>query len=189
MRCLNKFGLKHGIGSAFAGRYMKHNHDYISFNNIGTIQIERAHRTGAPTTTQRERTVVVKVALFKDHDTIIWAAWTVKLKGVFDIEDFFERMISQQKELLPDMREAHERSKHFILLVSILRPPDYRCRIHGRCRHLWRSLRHAEASILHCYYVQDICNLFLIPLFATNVNKGASDCYYYCHRVIRRTIS
>ena len=80
-------------------------------DQVGALQIERAHRTGAPTTTQRERTIVVKFASFKDRDTIIRAARTVKPKGFFFNEDFSQRVISRRKELLPDMREARERGK------------------------------------------------------------------------------
>ena len=80
-------------------------------DQVGALQIERAHRTGAPTTTQRERTIVVKFASFKDRDTIIRAARTVKPKGFFFDEDFSQRVISRRKELLPDMREARERGK------------------------------------------------------------------------------
>ena len=73
-------------------------------DQVGALQIERA-----PTTTQRERTIVVKFASFKDRDTIIRAARTVKPKGFFFNEDFSQRVISRRKELLPDMREARER--------------------------------------------------------------------------------
>ncbi len=45
------------------------------------------------------------------RDTIIRAARTVKPKGFFFNEDFSQRVISRQKELLPDMREARERGK------------------------------------------------------------------------------
>ena len=61
-------------------------------DQVGALQIERAHRTGAPTTTQRERTIVVKFASFKDRDTIIRAARTVKPKGFFFNEDFSQRV-------------------------------------------------------------------------------------------------
>ena len=78
-------------------------------DQVGALQIERAHRTGAPTTTQCERTIVVKFASFKDRDTIIRAARTVKPNGFFFNEDFSQRVISRRKELLPDMRKARER--------------------------------------------------------------------------------
>ena len=80
-------------------------------DQVGALQIEQAHRTGAPTTTQRERTIVVKFASFKDRDTIIRAARMVKPKGFFFNEDFSQRVISRRKELLPDMRQARERGK------------------------------------------------------------------------------
>ena len=80
-------------------------------DQVSALQIERAHRTGAPTTTQRERTIVVKFGSFKDRDTIIRAARTVKPKGYFFNEDFSQRVITRRKELLPDMREARERGK------------------------------------------------------------------------------
>ena len=67
------------------------------------MQIERAHHTGAPTTTQRDRTIVDKFGSFKDRDTIIRAARTVKPKGYFFNEDFSQRVITRRKELLPDM--------------------------------------------------------------------------------------
>ena len=51
-------------------------------DQVGALQIERAHRTGGPTTTQREWTIVVKFASFKDRNTIIRAARTVKPKGL-----------------------------------------------------------------------------------------------------------
>ena len=74
-------------------------------DQVGALQIERAQRTGAPTTTQCERTIVVKFASFKDRDTIIRAARSVKPKGFFFNVDFSQRVISRRKELLPDMRE------------------------------------------------------------------------------------
>ena len=80
-------------------------------DQVGALQIERAHRTGAPTTTQRERTIVVKFASFKDRDTIIRSARTVKPKGFFFNEDFSQRVISRRKELLPDMRRGSSRAR------------------------------------------------------------------------------
>ena len=47
-------------------------------DQVSHIHIERAHRTGAPTTTQRERTIVVKFASFIDRDTINRAERSVK---------------------------------------------------------------------------------------------------------------
>ena len=77
---------------------------------VDTLKIERAHRTGA-TTAQRDRTIVVKFSSFKERDAIIREARTVKPRGVYVNEDYSQRVITRRKELLPQMREARERGK------------------------------------------------------------------------------
>ena len=81
---------------------------------VDALQIERAHRTGA-TAAQRDRTIVVKLSSFKERDSIIRAARTV---GPYVNEDYSQRVITRRKELLPQMREAHERGRVRIAYLS-----------------------------------------------------------------------
>ena len=76
---------------------------------VRSLAIERAHRTGGKT--NRDRTIVVKFASFKARDTILQAARAAKPRGVYVNEDFSMRVVNRRKELIPEMRAARDIGK------------------------------------------------------------------------------
>ena len=76
---------------------------------VRSLAIERAHRTGGKT--DRDRTIVVKFASFKARDAILQAARAAKPRGVYVNEDFSMRVVNRRKELIPEMRAARDIGK------------------------------------------------------------------------------
>ena len=109
-------------------------------------------------------------------------------KGFFDNKDFFERVISQRKEL-PDMREAHERGKKMFCLSPsfdhLTTDVDYADDV-VIFEDLFDTVRQASfTATMFMIFVY----LYFTQLFAAYVNKRASDCYHYCHRDIVMPLS
>ena len=76
---------------------------------VRSLAIERAHRTGGKT--DRDRTIVVKFASFKARDAVLQAARAAKPRGVYVNEDFSMRVVNRRKELIPEMRAARDIGK------------------------------------------------------------------------------
>ena len=85
---------------------------------VRSLAIERAHRTGGKT--DRDRTIVVKFASFKARDAVLQAARAAKPRGVYVNEDFSMRVVNRRRELLPEMRAAGEHGKSMYLSLDKL---------------------------------------------------------------------
>ena len=105
---------------------------------VRSLAIERAHRTGGKT--DRDRTIVVKFASFKARDAVLQAARAAKPRGVYVNEDFSMRVVNRRKELIPEMRAANLSSKtgssassdllHYLVVIatiSALHPQSIFC--------------------------------------------------------------
>ena len=72
------------------------------------IEVERAHRTGNPTTVpgDRPRTIVVKVLKFKDNVDVLERAKNLRGMYIFLNEDYLEAVSQKRKKLIPAMKAA-----------------------------------------------------------------------------------
>ena len=91
-----------------ASSYVENNLKMLT-EQMRSLAIERAHRTGGKS--DRDRTIVVKFASFKAKDAVLQAARSAKPRGVYINEDFSMRVVNRRKELLLEMRAAHEIGK------------------------------------------------------------------------------
>lgn len=80
-------------------------------DQVTSMGIERAHRSGGAPNADHPRTIVVKFTTFKSRDAVLQAARATKPRGVYVNEDFSSRVMGRRKELLPEMRAARERGK------------------------------------------------------------------------------
>ena len=74
-----------------------------------SLTIERAHGTGRHTSSGR--TVVVKLASFKDRSQVLKWAKTMKPAGIFINEDFSKKVMEKRKSLMPEMIRQRQISR------------------------------------------------------------------------------
>jgi len=78
------------------------------------IELERAHRTGKPSSSlpsTRPRPIVAKFLRYKDKLEVLGKAKALKGTNIFINEDFPEAVRQKRKELLPAMRTARAEGK------------------------------------------------------------------------------
>lgn len=78
------------------------------------IEIERAHRIGRPLADgagKRPRSMIVKLARYKDRQTILSKANNLKGTNIYMNEDFSDAVRQKRKDLLPEMRAARARGE------------------------------------------------------------------------------
>ena len=72
----------------------------ISQIEVDTINIERAHRTGASNAKygkDKPRTIMVKFTSFKDRELLLQKARQVKPRGIFVNEDYSSKTLMKRK--------------------------------------------------------------------------------------------
>lgn len=73
------------------------------------IELDWAHRTGKPTSSEKPRPIVVRFPQLKDKLAVLDKAKNLKGSGILINEDFPEAVQQKRKELLPPKKAAWER--------------------------------------------------------------------------------
>lgn len=73
------------------------------------VELERGHRIGKPGGGERTRPILVKFLRYKDRETILQRAKSLRGTKIYINEDFTDTVKQKRKELMPELKAARER--------------------------------------------------------------------------------